>query len=211
MQSRKFKSRKLSWGSGSAPQSPSHPIFTINRLRNSVAEHICMETITDMSSHMLPPLNHSLLSLCKQSIWPRFQSMHTIKNTNNIIPLYVLLINSWYVVSIIFKSAKKITFLNFGTRQWDAIVALWRRTNTAQPVPWAQKALSNNALKRPHSAGSNLGFVASVHSLTQPWEGEQNVSFTLNELWNYSESSIFTLAVSNVSCCRQFWIMKMSA
>lgn len=52
----------------------------------------------------------------------------------------------------------------------------WTNTNTKfQPVPWALKALGNNSLKRPHSAGSNMRFVVSARSLIQLLEVDKCV------------------------------------
>lgn len=86
--------------------------------------------------------------------------------------------------SIIYKSTNTHDlkfYLYEDTRQADAFFFFfwhlslgWSNTNTkTQPVPWALKALSNNGLKRPHSAGSNMHFGVSARSLTQLLEGEQ--------------------------------------
>lgn len=52
----------------------------------------------------------------------------------------------------------------------------WTNTNTKiQPEPWALKALGNNSLKRPYSAGSNMRFVVSARSLIQLLEVDKCV------------------------------------
>lgn len=82
----------------------------------------------------------------------------------------------------------------------------WTTTNTkTQPVPWALKALSNNGLKHPHSAGSNMRFVVSARSLAQLLEGEQMCTSP----WINYESTAnhpITLPASNVSRCRQSFV-----
>lgn len=219
VRSLKFKSRKLSPGSGSALQSLLHIPFS--PLTDWAGEIVWVNTFAARPSltcfHICCPF--FITTFCSSAnrlnlvTISALDCMHTLKNTNAITGLYAHLFISWSASSIICKSTNMhvLELLSMSSCQADVSAAPWRWTNMARPVPWAQKALSNNALKRPHAAGSKLGFVASARSLTHSLEGEQNVSFTLNELWIYSESSIFTLAVSNVSCCRQSWIMKMSA